>query len=67
VLAFVGSFALPCVPFTARLFSFTALPLQDLAVILGLAVVYLVVLDLVKVRYYRWAEKESARESAQKK
>jgi len=52
VLAFVGSFALPHVPFTARLFSFVPLPLRDLAIIVGLALVYLGVLNLIKVEYY---------------
>jgi magnesium-transporting ATPase (P-type) len=72
VVAFVGSFALPYIPITARLFSFTPLSLQDLAVVLGLALVYLGVLDLIKVRYYRRADRNDsrpvdARTSAQKK
>jgi len=71
-LAFVGSFALPYIPFTARMFSFTPLPLQDLAIVVGLALVYLGVLDVIKVRYYRRADKNDSRSldaqtSAQKK
>jgi len=61
LLAFSGSFALPYVPFTARLFSFTPLALRDLAVIVGLALVYLGALDVIKVRYYRRADKDSSR------
>lgn len=60
-LAVVFSFALPYVPFTARLFSFTPLPLQDLAVVVGLAVVYLGVLDVIKVRYYRREDRGNSR------
>jgi len=41
----------------ARLFSFTALPLQALAMLLALVVVYLFVLDVIKVWYYRIVEK----------
>jgi Mg2+-importing ATPase len=72
MLAFLGSFVLPYIPFTARLFSFTPLSLQDLAIILGLSIVYLGVLDVIKVRYYRRADKGSSRTldaqtSAQKK
>jgi len=61
LLSFFASFALPYVPFTARLFSFTPLPLRDLAIIVGLALVYLGVLDLIKVRYYRRADKKNPR------
>ena len=60
-LAFVFSFALPYIPLTARLFSFTPLPLQELAIVIGLALVYLVVLDVVKVWYYRRADKGASR------
>jgi Mg2+-importing ATPase len=56
-LAVAISFALPYIPATARLFSFTPLPLQELAIVVGLALVYLVVLDVIKVWYYRRADK----------
>ncbi len=56
-LAFVVSFALPYIPPTARLFTFTPLPLQELAIVFGLALIYLVVLDVIKVWYYRRADK----------
>ena len=60
-LAFVVSFALPYIPLTARLFSFTPLPLQEVAIVVGLALVYLVVLDVVKVQYYKRADKDASR------
>ena len=56
-LAFVVSLALPYVPLTAHLFSFTPLPLQELAIVVGLAIAYVVVLDVVKVQYYKRANK----------
>lgn len=58
-LAFVTSLALPYIPFTAHLFSFTPLPLQELAIVIGLAMLYVVVLDLIKVWYYRSREKNA--------
>ena len=61
LLAFVFSLALPYVPLTARLFSFTPLPLQELVIVVGLAVLYVVVLDVIKVRYYRRADKDASR------
>jgi Mg2+-importing ATPase len=60
-LAFVFSFALPYIPLTARLFSFTPLPWQEVAIVVGLALVYLVVLDVIKVQYYKRADKDAAR------
>jgi Mg2+-importing ATPase len=60
-LAFVVSLALPYVPLTAHLFSFTPLPLQELAIVVGLAVLYVVVLDAIKVWYYRRADKDASR------
>jgi Mg2+-importing ATPase len=60
-LACVVSFALPYIPPTARLFFFTPLPLQELAIVVGLALLYLVVLDVVKVWYYRHTDKDAAR------
>ena len=60
-LAAAISFALPYIPLTARLFSFTPLPLQELAIVVGLALVYLVILDVIKVWYYRRAGKGAAR------
>lgn len=56
----VVSFALPYIPLTSRLFSFTPLPLQELAIVVGLALIYLVVLDVVKVQYYKRADKDAA-------
>jgi Mg2+-importing ATPase len=38
---------------TQKLFSFTPLPVTTLAIVLGMAVVYVVVLDVVKVWFYR--------------
>jgi Mg2+-importing ATPase len=52
-LAFLFSLALPYVPITARLFSFTPLPLQDLGILLALTVSYVFALDAVKVWYHR--------------
>jgi P-type Mg2+ transporter len=60
-LAVVVSFALPYIPPTAHLFTFTPLPLQELAIIIGLALVYLVVLDVIKVWYYRHTDKDASR------
>jgi P-type Mg2+ transporter len=62
-LAFIVSLALPYIPLSARLFSFTPLPLQELAIVVGLAVIYLVVLDVIKVWYYRRVEKTLANTS----
>ena len=56
-LAVVVSFALPYIPPTARLFSFTPLPLPDLLIVIGLGLLYLVVLDAIKVLYYRRVHK----------
>ncbi len=52
-LAFLFSLALPYIPIFARLFSFTPLPLQELFIILALVIIYVFVLDVVKVWYYR--------------
>jgi len=60
-LALAVSFALPYIPPTAHLFTFTPLPLQELAIVVGLALVYLVILDVIKVLYYRRADKGAAR------
>jgi sterol desaturase/sphingolipid hydroxylase (fatty acid hydroxylase superfamily) len=51
--AFLFSLALPYVPITARLFSFTPLPLQELGITLALTVIYVFALDVVKVWYHR--------------
>ena len=59
-VATVGSFALPYIPSTASLFSFTPLSSQDLAIVFGLALVYLGVLDVIKVGYYRRADKNNS-------
>jgi len=60
-LAFLVSFALPYLPPTARLFSFAPLPVQELAIVVGLALAYVVVLDVVKVWFYRRADKDASR------
>ena len=52
-LAVVVSFTLPYFPPTARLFSFTPLPLQELLIVVGLGLAYLLILDTIKVLYYR--------------
>jgi P-type Mg2+ transporter len=57
-LTFVVSLALPYIPFSAYLFSFTPLPLQELAIVVGLAVAYVIILDVIKVWYYRIVEKK---------
>ncbi len=54
--AFVVSLSLPYIPLTARLFAFTPLPWQELALVLGLAMVYVVVMDTITVWYYRSVE-----------
>jgi len=58
-LACLVSFALPYLPPTAHLFSFAALPAQELAIVVGLALAYVVVLDVVKVWFYRRADKDA--------
>ncbi len=60
VLALVVSFALPYIPLSAHLFSFTPLPGPELAIVFGLALLYLVVLDVLKVWYYRLIEREAS-------
>jgi Mg2+-importing ATPase len=60
-VATVGSFALPYVASTAHLFSFVPLSLGDLALIIWLSLVYLGVLDVIKVRYYERADRLSSR------
>jgi Mg2+-importing ATPase len=54
-LAFVISLALTYIPFTAHLFSFIPLPLPELALVAGLTLLYVFVLDGIKVWYYRLA------------
>jgi hypothetical protein len=46
---------------TARLFSCTPLPWQELAIVGGMALVYLLVLDVIKVQYYKPADKDASR------
>lgn len=60
-LAYVVSLALPSLTVFENLFHFTPLPLQEFAIILALLVVYVFVLDLVKVWYYRIVEREAKR------
>ena len=59
-LAGVFSLALPFLPWTAHLFSFTPLPLQELAIVIGLAALYVIVLDMLKVWYYRRERKDAS-------
>jgi Mg2+-importing ATPase len=67
-LAFLFSLALPYVPALARLFSLTPLPPQELSIILALLVIHVLVLDTVKVWYYRVAPRhQKAREGARKR
>jgi Mg2+-importing ATPase len=60
-LAVVVAFVLPYLPPTARLFSFTPLPLQDLLIVVGLGLAYLLILDAIKVLYYRRVHRGAAR------
>jgi Mg2+-importing ATPase len=67
-LAFLFTLVLPYVPALARLFSLTPLPPQELGIILALIVTYVLVLDTVKVCYYRVALRlQKAREGARKR
>jgi len=52
----VLALALPYVPPVARLFSFSAPPLSEVGVVLLMTVLYVLVLDVVKVRYYKLVE-----------
>ena len=56
-LAFFLSLVLPYIPLFEHLFVFVPLPLRNLAIILTLVVVYVFVLDLCKVWYYKVIEK----------
>lgn len=56
-LAFVVSLALPYLTIFETWFHFTPLTLEVLAIILGLVVVYLFLLDTIKVWYYRIVER----------
>lgn len=57
-LAFLVSLALPYIPVFGSLFHFIPLPLVELAIILALVVVYVFVLDFVKVWYHEIAVRE---------
>ena len=63
-LAFVVSLALPYLPPIAGLLSFQPLPLSELGIVLGLAVVYVVVLDVIKVWFYKTIDKEEPPQTA---
>jgi P-type Mg2+ transporter len=39
----------------------TPLPLQELAIVVGLALLYLVVLDVIKVQYYKRTDKDASK------
>lgn len=58
-LAFVASLALPYIPIFGGLFHLIPLSLVELVIILALVVVYVFVLDFIKVWYYRITEKEA--------
>ena len=58
ILAFGVSLALPYVAPIARLFAFQPLPLSELGIVLGLAMVCVAVLDLIKVWFYRTIDRE---------
>ncbi|MDQ2831908.1 MAG: HAD-IC family P-type ATPase [Chloroflexota bacterium] len=57
-LALTGvlALALPYVQPIARLFSFSAPPLSEVGVVLAMTVLYVLALDVVKVRYYKLVE-----------
>ncbi len=50
---FVVTLALPYIGPIAALFNFTPLPLRELAIILAMTALYVVVLDIVKVWYFK--------------
>ena len=52
----VLALAIPYVPPIARLFSFSAPPLSEVGVVVLITVLYVVALDMVKVRYYKVVE-----------
>jgi len=52
----VLALALPNVQPIARIFSFSALPLSEVGVVLAMTVLYVLALDVVKVRYYKLVE-----------
>jgi Mg2+-importing ATPase len=60
-LTFVASLALPYVGPVAALFAFAPLPLDELATIVAMTALYLVVLDVVKVWYYRVVPRRPSR------
>ena len=51
--AFIVSLGLIYIPWFQNIFSFTALPFTDIGIVLGMTVGYFVLLDVVKVLYYR--------------
>jgi len=56
----VVALAIPFVRPIADIFAFSALPLSELGLVVMLTLVYLVVLDVVKVLYYRVVESPRA-------
>jgi P-type Mg2+ transporter len=54
-VTFLVMLALPYIGPIAAVFAFVPLPISELAIIIGASVLYLVVLDVVKVWYYRLA------------
>ena len=62
-LAFVVSLALPYLTIFETLFHFIPVPPGLLAIILGLVVVYLFILDFIKVWYYRIVERTNKKTS----
>jgi Mg2+-importing ATPase len=63
-LAFAVSLALPYLPLSAHLFGFRPLPWPQLAVAVGLVALYILVLDWIKVWYYRHVEKDDPNAAA---
>ena len=51
--AFIVSLSLIYIPWVQNIFSFTALPFSDIGIVLGMTVGYFILLDVVKVLYYR--------------
>ena len=54
-LAFLVSLALPYIPPVGSLFSFKPLPASEMVIVLGLTLIYVLILDRIKVWYYRRA------------
>jgi hypothetical protein len=55
-LTAVITVAITYVPWVARLFSLRAPSVSEVGFVLLASIVYFLVLDVLKVSYYRWAE-----------